>query len=437
MTVAVIEKVATETAKPTRLLALERIPGLWVEIRAKHVFRTVDERSEDGSEELLSVSHVTGVTPRSEKNVTMFMAESYEGYKLCRPGDLVINSLWAWMRALGVSDYHGIVSTAYGVYRLRESAKFNIKYLDYLLRCDIYGGEYLVRSRGIWTSRLQLTDNAFFDVPILKPPREEQDAIVAFLDRKLAEIDRFIALKRRLIDLLHEQKAALISHTATKGRDPTVPMKDSGIEWLGQIPAHWETKKMKQVANLLNGYAFDSNSYVEEGIPIIRIGDVSGSIDWSNVKRAPETFLSSLSRFLVKAGDIILAMTGATIGKSAVFDSTQMALLNQRVGVIRAKNVHQKFLAYFIHSDQYKARIDDLCFGGAQENIGRDDLANIQIPVPPNEEQRQIVTFLDRETAKIDALMAKEREAIEKLKEYRTALIAEAVTGKIDVRAMR
>jgi type I restriction enzyme, S subunit len=135
---------------------LGKIPSHWEEKRAKWYFDKVDERSETGDEELLSVSHITGVTPRSEKNVTMFQAESYVGHKLCKVGDLVINTMWAWMAALGVSQYDGIVSTAYGVYRPKSKDIFDSRYLDYLLRTKGYAGEYLCRSKGIWTSRLLL-----------------------------------------------------------------------------------------------------------------------------------------------------------------------------------------------------------------------------------------------------------------------------------------
>ena len=138
--------------KSTGVSWLPTIPAHWEFHRAKRTFREVDERSEFGDEELLSVSHITGVTPRSQKNVTMFMAESYEGHKLCRPGDIAVNTMWAWMAAVGVSPQDGIVSPSYGVYRARSPDSFVPCFLDYLLRTESYRAEYVRGSRGITTS---------------------------------------------------------------------------------------------------------------------------------------------------------------------------------------------------------------------------------------------------------------------------------------------
>lgn len=150
---------------------LPAVPEHWDEQRAKVFFHEVDERSRTGSEELLSVSHLTGVTPRSQKNVTMFKAESYTGHKLCRPGDIVVNTLWAWMAALGAARHTGLVSPAYGVYRPHQPEIFNPAYLDYLLRTRAYVAEYNCRSTGIRASRLRLYPNQFLDIPLIKPPR--------------------------------------------------------------------------------------------------------------------------------------------------------------------------------------------------------------------------------------------------------------------------
>ena len=180
---------------------LPNVPAHWDEQRAKVFFREVDERSRTGAEELLSVSHLTGVTPRSQKNVTMFKAESYAGHKLCRPGDIVINTLWAWMAALGAARHTGLVSPAYGVYRPHSPDSFNPAYLDYLLRSRAYVAEYNCRSTGIRASRLRLYPNQFLDIPLIQPFRAEQDQIVAYLRVQDAHIARFIKDKRELTKL--------------------------------------------------------------------------------------------------------------------------------------------------------------------------------------------------------------------------------------------
>lgn len=175
-----------------------KIPKGWKIIRGKFIFKEINKRSGSGKEQLLSVSEHKGVVPRDSISVTMFQAESYEGYKLCKKGDLVINSLWAWHRGLGISEYDGIVSTAYSVLRLLKPEDWNPKYLNYLLRTNAYTGEYLIRSKGIWRSRLQLTGNNFLDVPVIFPPLDVQNQIVDYIDSKLVQINEFIENKKRL-----------------------------------------------------------------------------------------------------------------------------------------------------------------------------------------------------------------------------------------------
>ena len=207
--------------KLTKLPCIPELPAGWEIHRAKYSFREADDRSAQGDEELLSVSHKTGVTPRSQKNITMFMAESYEGHKVCRPGDIVVNTMWAWMGALGVSGHMGIVSPAYGIYRPRATSQFAPRYLDYILRTEAYRAEYLRSSRGITTSRLRLYPPDFLKIPFVEPPMEEQRLIVRFLDWHGAQTAKLINAKKKLIALLNEQKQAIIRRAVTRGLDPS------------------------------------------------------------------------------------------------------------------------------------------------------------------------------------------------------------------------
>jgi type I restriction enzyme S subunit len=206
---------------------LGAVPEHWEVEKGLRYFVETEDRSLKGDEELLSVSHLTGVTPRSEKNITMFMAESYEGSKLCEVGDIAINTMWAWMAALGVSKYRGLVSPSYGTYRQRKPERFNPTFLDHLIRTDVYRSHYLINSTGITTSRLRLYPHSFLRLKFPCPPREEQDRIVAFLDRKTAEIDALITKKQRQIELLDEQKAILIHRAVTRGLNPDAKLKQS------------------------------------------------------------------------------------------------------------------------------------------------------------------------------------------------------------------
>ena len=192
------------------------VPSHWSVSRAKFLFREIDERSETGNEELLSVSHMTGVTPRSEKtNIYMFMAEDYSGSKLCKPNDLVFNIMWAWMGALGVSERTGIVSPSYGVYRQRRDGIFNNWYLENLLRSSAYVAEYNRRSTGLHSSRLRLYSHMFFDMEIAVPPREEQNEIERATKARLEKTDAVISATRKELEKLTEFRATLIESLVT------------------------------------------------------------------------------------------------------------------------------------------------------------------------------------------------------------------------------
>jgi type I restriction enzyme, S subunit len=183
--------------------------------RNKRLFREIDDRSEYGDEELLTVSHLTGVTTRAEKNVNMFMAESLEGYKRCHPGDLAINTMWAWMGALGISKLHGIVSPSYNVYRLRNSGDFYPQYLDYLYRTPQHVMEITRYSKGVWSSRLRLYPDEFFMMSTPKPPYEEQKQIVEFIEKQTQARDILMTKVETAIERLREYRSALISSAVT------------------------------------------------------------------------------------------------------------------------------------------------------------------------------------------------------------------------------
>lgn len=192
---------------------LREIPAHWEIEFAGRLIREIDSRSTTGEEELLTVSHITGVTPRSEKDVNMFMAESMEGYKICKKGDLVINTLWAWMGAMGIAFQEGIVSPSYHVYR--SMGRYEPKYLDYLVRIPNFTKEVLRYSRGVWSSRLRLYPEEFYKIQLPVPPLEEQQEIIEYLDKQTAQIDNFHNALKKTITLLQERRAALIAAAVT------------------------------------------------------------------------------------------------------------------------------------------------------------------------------------------------------------------------------
>ncbi len=209
----------TGPMKDSDIPSIGQIPANWEVRRNKNIFEEVNERSTTGEEELLSVSHMTGVTPRSEKEVYMFMAESMEGYKLCYPGDLVINTMWAWMGALGVTEYEGIVSPSYHVYRLRSeyALQYVPKYLDLLYRTPAYVCEITRHSKGIWSSRLRLYPDSFFEMYTVTPPLSEQYQIVAHISERLEGVHALIDRSQQFIEKLQEYRTTLIT-TAVTGK---------------------------------------------------------------------------------------------------------------------------------------------------------------------------------------------------------------------------
>ena len=199
----------------------------------------------------------------------MFKAESYVGYKLCWPDDLVINSLWAWAGGLGVSGYHGIISSAYGVYRLRGPYCMHPNYIHRLVRSVPFNFELRVRSKGIWISRLQLTDEAFLGAPFPIPSIEEQAAIVRFLDHVDRRIRRYIRAKQKLIALLEEKKQAILHQIVTCGVAARVPLKSTGNRWFPRVPSHWHLLPMRRVIIKSVDGPHHSPSYLDQGIPFL------------------------------------------------------------------------------------------------------------------------------------------------------------------------
>ncbi len=421
---------------------LPAVPEHWNEQRAKTFFREVDERSKTGQEELLSVSHLTGVTPRSQKKVTMFKAASYVGSKLCRPGDIVINTLWAWMAALGASRHVGIVSPAYGVYRPHHADSFNPAYLDYLLRTRAYVAEYIGRSTGIRSSRLRLYPNQFLDIALIQPPRPEQDQIVAYLRAQDAHIARFIKTKRDLIKLLTEQKLRIIDHAVTRGLDAAVALKPSGIEWLGEVPQHWEVALIKHVADVrFSGVDKHSHDH-ETPVRLCNYTDVYKNdriTDDMDLMRATAT-AAEIARLTLKAGDVILTKDSETpddIGVPAwVPKDLPGVVCAYHLGLLRPvpDRVLGEFLFRAIGSARTAQQFHVLATGVTRFALGKHDVKNAVIALPPVEEQKTICRWITDECKPLDDAIARTEEEIKLIREYRDRQIADVVTGQVDVR---
>lgn len=273
------------------------------------------------------------------------------------------------------------------------------------------------------------------------PPDHEQRAIAAFLDRETARIDALVAKKERLIELLQEKRTALITRAVTKGLDPTVPMKDSGVEWLGEIPAHWEVKRVKHVTTKIGSGKTPTGGaevYVSEGVMLIRSQNVHfGGLVLDDVAYIDSETDAQMAGSRVQDGDVLLNITGASLGRCCVARlGDKRANVNQHVCVIRPKGAAyiSEFLAAALASHSGQAQVFTTENGISRDALNFEQIGELVVPQPLLEEQRAIAVRLESQAARIDALLAKVRDAIDRLKELRTALISAAVTGKIDVR---
>jgi type I restriction enzyme S subunit len=414
---------------------LGKIPVHWSEKRAKYYFKEIDRRSETGAEEMLSVSHITGVTPRSQKNVTMFKAESNVGQKLCQPGDLIINTMWAWMAALGVSNYVGIVSPSYGVYRPNNSKDYESIYLNYLLRIEGYRSEYICRSTGIRSSRLRLYPDKFLSMPIICPSMEEQSAITRFLKSQDYLFLKFIRNKRRLIELLKEQTQNIINKAVTRGIESDVKLKPSGVEWIGDIPAHWEVRKLKFASKMIVGGATPASGQAEfwDGDVVwVTPQDVS-KYDrlFSSIRKLTLAGAGSCSTVMVPPRSVIVT-SRAPVGNVSIAEVELCTNQGCKAVIPDAQHMLSEYcfaLLKFMQPVFQRAANGTTFF-----EISTWAFENIKVPLPSIDEQRVILEHILEKSVEIAQAIARAEREIELMHEYRTRLISDVVTGQVDVR---
>ena len=273
------------------------------------------------------------------------------------------------------------------------------------------------------------------------PPATEQQAITTFLDRETAKIDTLIAKQERLIELLQEKRTALISHAVTKGINPDAPMKDSGVEWLGEVPAHWEVYRLWSFVELIQTGPFGSQlhaeDYIDDGIPVINPANLKeNKIVSDSTCCVSNSTADRLSRYRLFPGDIIFGRRGE-LGRCALIRKSEEGWLCGTGSLLIRTNVKRsipEFLLRVLSEPGVKDYLSLMSVGATIDNLNTNILGNIRCPLPPINEQKAIALFLSKETIKFDTLITKARHTIDLLKERRTALISAAVTGKIDVR---
>ena len=399
-----------ESYKDSGVEWLGEVPHCWDVKKVKNIFHLIVEPAAKNNQcELLSVYTDIGVKPIAELEERGNKASTTDGYWIVKKGDIVVNKLLAWMGAIGLSEYDGVTSPAYDI--LRPHQQINGKFFHYLFRTPLCLSEFKKNSRGIMDMRLRLYFEELGNIYIPFPSYPEQQKIAQFLDDKTAKIDQAVDLAEKQIALLKEHKQILIQNAVTRGLNPDVPLKDSGVEWIGKVQEHWEVKKIKAFAKINNGLDYKA-VIAEEGYPVYGSG---GQFAYAN------TYLYD--------GEAVLLGRKGTIDKPLYINDKFWTVDTMFYSVCNNK-VSTKFFYYCCCSIipfQYYST------STALPSMTQSDILNHKVTFPSLKEQYQIADYLDKQTAKIDQAIALKTAHIEKLKEYKSVLINDVVTGKVQV----
>ena len=409
------------------------VPKEWSVIPCGVFFKEKSVKNTE-SEINLSVYRDFGVIPTDSRDDNHNkVSEDTSNYKLVDPGDLVLNKMKGWSGSLGVSDYRGIVSPSYTV--LKPVKKIHNKYFHYLLRSELYRQMYESLSYGVRIGQWELRYHDFKQIPSLYPPLEEQKLISLYLNKKTQQIDRLVEKIQKKIELLKEQRISLINQCVTKGLDPNMEMRDSGIEWIGKIPKHWDVTRLKFHGSVLIGLSFDKEDIVDEnkGTLVLRS---------SNVQNGVVTFGENIwvkskvpEKLLVQNGDILICSRNGSrnlIGKNCLLGEESLGMTwGVFMSVFRTKNPN--FFHWVLNSQVFKSQAG-LYLTSTINQLKVSTLENLKFPfVSDSIEQKKIHDFLSEETGLLDKLIKQEIKRIDLLKEYRQSLISSAVTGKIRI----
>jgi type I restriction enzyme S subunit len=431
--------------KDSNLPWLGRIPKRWEMRRFKYLLREVNSRSSDGQDQLLSVSQYTGVTPRRTRDggdEPDTRAASLVGYKRVAQDDLVVNIMLAWNGSLGVARSAGIVSPAYCVYRFNDNAE--AWYYHNLLRLPLYKGRIKVESTGVVESRLRLYSDDLFRIEALVPPKKEQAAIARFASATGRQVDRLIRAKRRLIDLLNEQKQAIIHRSVTHGLDPNVRLKPSGVKWLGDVPEHWEVRRLRNFVKLIVSNVDKHTIEGEVSIRLCNYVDVykNDTITEQIPFMQATATEDEVNRFRLRVGDVVITKDSEMWNDIGVpilvaYEAPDL-VCGYHLAILRPdpQQMYNEFLLRCFQDPLLVTQLHIRANGITRYGLSQNAIKDCLVPVPPVKDQIYICAILQRDLAGINAAEVKARREIDLLREYRTRLITDVVTGKLDVRGV-
>ena len=416
-----------------------KIPETWSIERMKGLFIERNERDCKGRT-LLSVSQYFGIRPKSETDIAdSHIAESYDDYKEVYQGDFVMNIMLAWNGSYAVSEYDGMVSPAYCVFKFRKNCCK--KYFHYLLRTNGYPTAFKTMSRGVIDSRLRLYPEQFYTFPVIIPSVDEQQRIVDYLDKKCGEIDSLIALQEQMIEKLKAYKQSVITEAVTKGLNPNAKLVPSGIDWIGDIPEEWKVLKTLFTLKMpITDGPHTTPKLFDNGIPFVSAEAVScgnGSIDFDHIRGfiSQEFYEECCLKYIPEIDDVYMIKSGATTGKVSIVDTDKVFTIWSPLAVFRSNRniIIPRFMFYTLQGDYYQKQISLYWTFGTQQNIGMRTLEQLVIVLPPISEQHSIASYLDEKCSDIDRLIALKQQKIESLKDYKKSVIYEAVTGKTNI----
>jgi len=390
-----------------------KIPSHWSLLKSKFLWRESFNTSATGTEDLLSVSQYDGVTLANGSR-----SESLIGYKVVEENNLVINIMLAWMGGLGVSAYNGLVSPAYCVYKLQGNN--NPKYMHYLYKTPMYLAEFARHSTGVIPSRWRMYTNDFGQILTLIPPQMEQDAIVAYLDAATAKIDEAIAQQQRMIDLLNERKQIVINNAVTRGVSSCITYRESGYDWIGVIPSHWEIRKLKY-------YVTPSREKAYKALPYIGLENIESHTGKFILTDSEYDINQSL---LCNKNDVIFGKLRPYLAKAYLCDRNYCC--SNEFVVMRDTPV-PKFLQYVLLSTYFVNKVDASTYGAKMPRADIDYILNLPIAIPPVNEQGEIVRSLNEQFSIIDKMIAPKAKLLSLLQERKQIIINDVVTGKVKV----
>ena len=430
--------------KPTRCAWLKEIPEHWEYKRIKNVAshndEALDERTEPDLEieyvDISSVSLINGI----EKTESMpFEKAPSRARRKVKDGDIIVSTVRTYLKAIAPicePPENMVVSTGFAVVRPRENLFSG--FAGYLLQSNGFVGDVVANSVGVSYPAINASD--LVRIPAVEPPLDEQKAIARFLDFKTTQIDALIAKKKELLDKLAEKRTALISHAVTKGLDPSVPMKDSRVAWLGKVPAHWKVIPIKFSLDMpISDGPHSTPQVYDDGIPFISAESVKNDrLDFSKMRGyiSEDDHAIFSKKYKPRYGDVYMVKSGATTGAVARVETHEDFNIWSPLAVLRphAEKSITDYLFYVLKSKPFFYSVELSWSYGTQQNIGMGVISNIRMALPPIEEQKEICRYLEPLLQKIEDQRAKVDSVVERLQEYRSALITNAVTGKIDVR---